>query len=131
MSAIVPAGRRWEGDREHEKSAIVPAGRSGEGEAEHRSERTRGCVSEERRLQRTPGRPGGTVPGAGKPAHRAGFPSVPTCRGVRLDGHLLRGGAATRTVDHCTSPPFVPNHRTGCPFGVQERLTTIRPPVGS
>ena len=33
-------------------------------------------------------------------------------QGVRLDGHLLRGGAATRTVDHCTSPPFVPENRT-------------------
>src|SRR5918994_741912 len=33
-------------------------------------------------------------------------------QGVRLDGHLLRGGAATRTVDHCTSPPFVPRNRT-------------------
>src|SRR6266566_6579387 len=33
-------------------------------------------------------------------------------QGVRLDGHLLRGGAATRTVDHCTSPPFVPDYRT-------------------
>ena len=29
-----------------------------------------------------------------------------TRRVVRLDGHLLRGGAAL-TVDHCTSPPFV------------------------
>ena len=35
-------------------------------------------------------------------------------QGVRLDGHLLRGGAATRTVDHCTSPPFVPGNRTRC-----------------
>ena len=35
-------------------------------------------------------------------------------QGVRLDGHLLRGGAATRTVDHCTSPPFVPANRTRC-----------------
>src|SRR4029077_11840674 len=33
-------------------------------------------------------------------------------QGVRLNGHLLRGGAATRTVDHCTSPPFVPGNRT-------------------
>ena len=37
---------------------------------------------------------------------------LPTHRGVRLDGHLLRGGAATRTVDHCTSPPFVPRNPT-------------------
>ena len=40
-------------------------------------------------------------------------------QGVRLDGHLLRGGAATRTVDHCTSPPFVPRHRTGWSGGTQ------------
>jgi hypothetical protein len=40
-------------------------------------------------------------------------------QGVRLDGHLLRGGAATRTVDHCTSPPFVPDNRTGTPCATQ------------
>jgi hypothetical protein len=40
-------------------------------------------------------------------------------QGVRLDGHLLRGGAATRTVDHCTSPPFVPIYRTGRPCATQ------------
>ena len=32
-------------------------------------------------------------------------------QGVRLDGHLLRGGAAT-TFRHCTSPPFVRGNRT-------------------
>src|SRR4051794_38027755 len=41
------------------------------------------------------------------------FEELPTHRGVRLDGHLLRGGAATRTVDHCTSPPFVRGNLTG------------------
>src|SRR5258706_8371004 len=40
-------------------------------------------------------------------------------QGVRLDGHLLRGGAATRTVDHCTSPPFVPSYRTRWSRGAQ------------
>src|SRR5919197_643955 len=30
-----------------------------------------------------------------------------------LDGQLLRGGAATATVDHCTSPPFVRGNPTG------------------
>ena len=35
-------------------------------------------------------------------------------QGVRLDGHLLRGGAATRRVDHCTSPPFVLANRIRC-----------------
>ena len=40
------------------------------------------------------------------------FPKLSHPQGVRLDGHLLRGGAATRTVDHCTSPPFVPGNRT-------------------
>ena len=39
---------------------------------------------------------------------RAGVRVAYHPQGVRLDGHLLRGGAATRTVDHCTSPPFVP-----------------------
>src|SRR5688572_24277673 len=38
---------------------------------------------------------------------RAGVRFAYHPQGVRLDGHLLRGGAATRTVDHCTSPPFV------------------------
>ncbi len=42
-------------------------------------------------------------------------------QGVRLDGHLLRGGAATRTVDHCTSPPFVPGNRTRTRLQAQER----------
>ncbi len=42
------------------------------------------------------------------------FELLTTHRGVRLDGHLLRGGAATRTVDHCTSPPFVPRHLMRC-----------------
>ena len=35
--------------------------------------------------------------------------SSTTHRGVRLDGHLLRGGAATMFA-HCTSPPFVREH---------------------
>src|SRR3954452_973634 len=92
-------------------------------------------VSEERRLQHAHGRPGATAQDAGKPAHWAGFPSYPTHRGVRLDGHLLRGGAATRTVDHCTSPPFVPNHRTGSLFTTQANFvaapTQVRPRVGA
>ena len=45
---------------------------------------------------------------------RAGVRVLNHPQGVRLDGHLLRGGAATRTVDHCTSPPFVPGNRTRC-----------------
>ena len=45
---------------------------------------------------------------------RAGVRVAYHPQGVRLDGHLLRGGAATRTVDHCTSPPFVPGNRTRC-----------------
>src|SRR5206468_3333792 len=81
-------------------------------------------------------RPGATAlilaPERRKAGPRAGFLSVPTHRGDRLDGHLLRGGAATRTVDHCTSPPFVPIHRTGTSCDVQARLddgfsTTIAP----
>src|SRR5439155_13295929 len=80
---------------------------------------------EERRLQRPHGRPGETAvvlaPTRRKAGPRAGFLSVPTHRGDRLDGHLLRGGAATRTVDHCTSPPFVPIHRTGTSCDAQAR----------
>ena len=46
---------------------------------------------------------------------RAGVRVAYHPQGVRLNGHLLRGGAATRTVDHCTSPPFVPKNRTRTP----------------
>ena len=62
-------------------------------------------------------------------------------QGVRLDGHLLRGGAATRTVDHCTSPPFVPGNRTrtrdasasvanAAPFRAVRRPRGCRPGAG-
>src|SRR4029079_12427594 len=51
-------------------------------------------------------------------------------QGVRLDGHLLRGGAATRTVDHCTSPPFVPKNRTRTLGGAQARERLRGPPRG-
>src|SRR5205814_10379841 len=36
---------------------------------------------------------------------------VTTTQGDRLNGHLLRGGAA-RTIYHCTSPPFVRENGT-------------------
>jgi len=49
---------------------------------------------------------------------RTGLRKPSTHRGDRLDGHLLRGGAAT-TVDHCTSPPFVPINRTGTSCATQ------------
>src|SRR5215210_6507959 len=53
-------------------------------------------------------------------------------QGVRLDGHLLRGGAATRTVYHCTSPPFVPRNRTrrrGSAQDSRSAKVTVRGPV--
>jgi hypothetical protein len=59
---------------------------------------------------------------------RAGVRVLTHPQGVRLDGHLLRGGAATRTVDHCTSPPFVPSNRTRCAGCVQEREGLLRCP---
>src|SRR5688572_11955280 len=60
-------------------------------------------------------RPGARTPVLCGPA----FELLTHPQGVRLDGHLLRGGAATRTVDHCTSPPFVPRNRTRCRTRVQ------------
>src|SRR4051812_16753736 len=42
---------------------------------------------------------------------RAGVRVLTHPQGVRLDGHLLRGGAAT-SIYHCTSPPFVLPNRT-------------------
>ena len=62
---------------------------------------------------------------------RAGVRVLSHPQGVRLDGHLLRGGAAS-TVYHCTSPPFVLGNRTRCVDRVQERPVAIRrPPAGS
>src|SRR4051794_37446360 len=43
---------------------------------------------------------------------RAGVRLLTHPQGVRLDEHLLGGGAATLTVDHCTSPPFVRENPT-------------------
>src|SRR4051794_29557104 len=56
------------------------------------------------------------------------LPKLSHPQGVRLNGHLLRGGAATRTVDHCTSPPFVPGHRTGCFCAAQAARRAATPP---
>src|SRR5258706_520770 len=55
------SSRMGEQRRRHIPTAFVACGRSGEGEAEHRSEQPRMAVSEERRLQRTHGRPGATA----------------------------------------------------------------------
>src|SRR2546425_2664670 len=55
---------------------------------------------------------------------RTGVRGLSTAQGVRLDGHLLRGGAATRTVDHCTSPPFVPDYRTRWLRGAQAEIAS-------
>jgi hypothetical protein len=73
------------------------------------------CCLDDNKVARRPGRtpPPRTRPVCPPPRtqesrrSRAGFPKLSHPQGVRLDGHLLRGGAATRTVDHCTSPPFV------------------------
>ena len=65
--------------------------------------------------------PGRTNAGPGGPA----FELLTHPQGVRLNGHLLRGGAATRTVDHCTSPPFVPANRTRTGKRAQEGRSRI------
>src|SRR6476659_10236977 len=58
---------------------------------------------------------------------RAGVRVLSHPQGVRLDGHLLRGGEAS-TVYHCTSPPFVLSNRTRCVERVQERCGAPAPP---
>src|ERR1035437_8150234 len=76
---------------------------------------------------------GGWDPGEARPAprgralfraherrpSRTGVRKLHHPQGVRLDGHLLRGGAAT-TFRHCTSPPFVRGHRTRRPPYAQD-----------
>src|SRR4029453_16514186 len=47
--------------------------------------------------------------------------------GSSLSDDLRRGGAATTTVDHCTSPPFVHIDPTRCGAPVQARTLGRRP----
>ena len=69
-------------------------------------------------------------PSARTPAlMRTGVRVLTHPQGVRLDGHLLRGGAATRTVDHCTSPPFVPANRTRAVSSARAAMRRSPPPV--
>src|SRR4029077_10543208 len=56
---------------------------------------------------------------------RAGVRVLTHPQGVRLDGDLLRGGAAT-VIYHCTSPPFVPGNRTRWTWCAQERDRAAR-----